>query len=99
MGDNVPVVPPFFTAGLTCPLTQSTSSQSVPFSHASELRTTPLSGVATGEGCEYLQVTLMHLTPNLHRVGDRGLVGGVTPGGKNVDAASMGVGATIGGAG
>lgn len=42
----------FATAGLVCDLMQSLSLQSFPSSHASALRTTPDSAVATGDGCE-----------------------------------------------
>ena len=43
--------------------------QFFPFSQASLLRTTPLSGVATGDGCEYRQSAFVHLIPNLQSVG------------------------------
>jgi len=63
-------------AGLICDLMQSLSLQSLPLSQASLLKTTPLSAVATGEGCEYRQRALVHFMPNLHRVGDCGRSGG-----------------------
>lgn len=47
----------------------------MPFSQASLLRTTPLSGVATGEGWDHRQCTLVHLRPNLQSVGDCGRSG------------------------
>jgi hypothetical protein len=61
---------------------QSLSLQSFPCSHASLLSTTPLSTVATGDGCEYRQWGFVHLSPNLHNVGDCGRSGGTNPGRK-----------------
>jgi len=63
---------------------QSLSLQSFPFSQASLLRTTPLSGVATGDGCEYRQSALVHFRPNLQSVGDCGRSGGTNPARKGV---------------
>ena len=60
----------FNAAGLTCALIQSLSLQFLPFSQGSLLRTTPLSGVATGEGCDQRQRGFVHLSPNLQSVGD-----------------------------
>ena len=69
----------FKTAGLTCDFTQSLSLQSLPFSQGSLLRTTPLSAVATGDGCEYRQVGLVHFILYLQSVGDIGRSGGTKP--------------------
>lgn len=82
---------------------QSLSLQFLPLSHASLLRTTPLSAVATGEGCEYRQYALVHLGPNLQSVGDWGRSGATNPARcadeaegavkiAEVDAAGVGVG-------
>jgi hypothetical protein len=60
----------FTAAGLICPLMQSLSLQSFPCSHASLLSTIPLSGVATGEGCDHLQCGFVHFSENLQSVGD-----------------------------
>ena len=54
---------------------QSLSLQFLPFSQASLLSTTPLSGVATGEGWDHRQWAFVHLRPNLQRLGDWGLSG------------------------
>ncbi len=65
----------FKAAGLTCAFTQSLSLQFLPFSQGSLLRTTPLSGVATGEGCDHLHTAFVHFNPNLQRVADSGRSG------------------------
>lgn len=67
------------TAGLTWALMQSLSLQFLPFSQGSLLRTTPLSGVATGEGWDQRQSGFVHFRPNLQSVGDCGLSGGTKP--------------------
>jgi hypothetical protein len=59
---------------------QSLSLQFLPFSQASLVSTTPLSVVATGDGCDHLQSALVHFMPNLHSVGDWGRSGGTEPG-------------------
>ena len=84
------------TAGLTCALMQSLSLQSLPFSQGSLLRTTPLSAVATGDGCEYRQRGFVHLRPNLHNVGDWGRSGAMNPGriDPTDEESAMAVGAT-----
>ena len=66
------------TTGLTWDLMKSLSWQSFPFSRASVLSTTPLSAVATGDRCEKQHCEFVHLVPNLHRVGDWGLLEGRT---------------------
>lgn len=93
-------VPGFLTAGLTCDLIQSLSLQSLPFSHASVLSTTPLSAVATGDGWEYRHCELVHLIPNLHNVGDCGRSGRAYAGFRgaldDTALAGSGMGAAIG---
>lgn len=75
----------FSTAGLTCALIQSLSLQFLPFTQASLLKTTPLSGVATGDGWEYRQSAFVHFRPNLQSVGDCGRSGGTNAGWLCVD--------------
>lgn len=59
---------------------QSLSLQFLPFSQGSLLKTTPLSAVATGDGCEYRQRGFVHFRLNLHSVGDWGRSGATNPG-------------------
>jgi hypothetical protein len=90
---------------------QSLSLQFLPLSHASLVSTTPLSVVATGDGCDHLQNALVHFMPNLHSVGDCGRSGGTkarrccvvdvaTVGGVGLaGVANVGMGATTGAGG